>query len=108
MEPGQFSSEVLAKSSDMSLKTAKERAEVEITLARGRAEALLLVMEAEETYLSAIAGAVESLNAADNTLTPEIINMRLKLALLQKLPDILKASDQSLEELLPHLKTLII
>jgi hypothetical protein len=100
-------SEILNEAEGMTVKKAEERAQVEKILAQGRVDALLLLMDGEEKYMSALAGSVETLNAAENTLSDEIISMRLKLGMMHILPAILKETKKPIEELIPSLRELI-
>lgn len=99
--------EILNTSATLTVKKAQEQAEVERILAQGRVEALLLLMDAEERYLEKLAGATEMLNAAENTLSSEIIEMRLKMALMHCLPAVLKETKKPIEELIQPLRELI-
>ena len=103
----QLSSEILSNSSSITLKKAQEIAEVEMVLAKGRAAALFVLMEAEEKYAETMVMAIESMNGAENTLSDEIIQMRLKLVLMDKLPDLLTASGKSVEDIMPFLREII-
>jgi hypothetical protein len=99
--------EILKDVDTLTIKKAQERAEIESILVTSRANALMVLMEAEERYFEKLAAATETLNAAENTLSDEIIQMRLKMAMMAVLPEILKTTKQSLEELIPHLRELI-
>lgn len=104
---GGCAADILDNSAELTVKRAKEIAEIEMILAKGRVDALMLLMGAEEQYMSKLAGSVEMLNAADNTLSDEIIKMRLKMALIHKLPELLKTTNKSVNELLPSLMELL-
>jgi uncharacterized membrane protein YqiK len=81
------------------MKAAQDRAEAHRIAANGEAEAEKLRAEAAATRYEVEAEGKRKLNEADNQLSPEIIEMRIRHALIKALPEIIRESVKPMENI---------
>ncbi|PTX99342.1 flotillin [Verrucomicrobia bacterium LW23] len=78
-------------------KAAENRAEAVLTEARARAAAEMEMAKATSTGTRMQAGALKEQNEAENMLSEELIALRIKLATIERLPEIIAAATKPME-----------
>ena len=78
---------------------AQDYKEALIIKAQGEAESIKLAADAKERMNTVEADGVKQQNEADNTLAPELVKLRMQLALIEALPAIIEQSVKPMEHI---------
>jgi len=81
------------------VQASRDRAAAIRTVAEGEAEAEKLRAMAKEALYAVEASGKRAINEAENTLSPEIIAMHVKRALIEALPEIIRESVKPMERI---------
>ena len=78
---------------------AEARANAKLVEAKAESESIILLANAQEKQYQVDAEGKEKLNAAQNILSADQINLQIRLALLQNLPEIIRESVKPMENI---------
>ncbi|HAY14052.1 MAG TPA: flotillin domain-containing protein [Fimbriimonadaceae bacterium] len=89
----------LKVAAEAEVQASRDRAAAIRTVAEGEAEAEKLRAMAKEALYAVEASGKRAINEAENTLSPEIIAMHVKRALIEALPEIIRESVKPMERI---------
>ena len=89
----------LKVAAEAQVQASRDRAAAIRTVAEGEAEAEKLRAMAKEALYAVEASGKRAINEAENTLSPEIIAMHVKRALIEALPEIIRESVKPMERI---------